>query len=90
MAERLCPCTYVGQRCIKDVDHGGVEHESASGVKWPMHLPYVSGEARLREIDRNARAYGWEVGKWGVLAEHIVYSPDNPFIDPNWRDHVQA
>src|SRR5690348_6155551 len=41
------------------------------------------------EMDRNARAYGWEVGKHGVLSEVIQHvCPDNPFLDPKWRNHV--
>lgn len=36
------------------------------------------------EIDRNARAYGWEVGRGKTPAEVINMSRDNPFADPNW------
>lgn len=40
------------------------------------------------EMDRNARAYGWEIGQGQVMAQVINFSPDNPFLDPDWRDHV--
>jgi hypothetical protein len=47
-------------------------------------------EVTLAEIDRNARAYGYEVGRGRLLAKGIETSEDNPFLDPNWRDHVEA
>lgn len=38
------------------------------------------------EMDRNARAYGWEACRQGTLAENFTsLSEDNPFINPNWR-----
>lgn len=44
---------------------------------------------QIAEIDRNARAYGYEVGKGHPLVEELtVISEDNPFKDLNWRDHV--
>ena len=36
-------------------------------------------------MDRNARAYGWEIGHGQPLTQVIDFSPENPFIDPNWR-----
>lgn len=43
------------------------------------------------EIDRNARAYGFEVGKGHPLTEVIEQtSPDNPFMNPDWRQSVEA
>jgi hypothetical protein len=42
----------------------------------------------LNEIDRNARAYGWEIGHGQVLAEVIEFSAENPFINPNWRELI--
>lgn len=43
----------------------------------------------LVEIDRNARAYGWEVGNGHPLARKIVEtSPDNPFTDKNWQSKI--
>lgn len=39
------------------------------------------------EIDRNARAYGWSVGRGHPLTPQIEdVDPENPFLDPNWRD----
>jgi hypothetical protein len=47
--------------------------------------------AREQEIDRNARAYGWSVGRGHPLAEQIEdVDPENPFLDPNWRDKIPA
>lgn len=42
----------------------------------------------LSEVDRNARAYGWEIGRGQALAETIEFSDDNPFVDPNWRNRI--
>lgn len=40
----------------------------------------------LEEIDRNARAYGWEIGKGQTIGEPELDTTDgNPFEDPNWR-----
>lgn len=73
-----------------DVGHGGTVHVSASDVAWPMHLPYVDPEEqRAENIDRNARAYGWEIGRGAPLVDKIEYSPDNPFLNPNWRENIQ-
>lgn len=47
--------------------------------------------AIVDEIDRNARAYGWSVGQGAPLTEVLVDVSDaNPFLDPNWRERVQA
>ena len=43
----------------------------------------------LDEIDRNARAYGFEIGRGQRLSEGIETSEDNPFLDPNWRDTIE-
>lgn len=40
------------------------------------------------EADRNARAFGWEIGHGQELGKVIESSPDNPFLDPNWRRKV--
>ena len=55
-------------------------------------LPYPEARAlldALPEIDRNARAYGWEVRNGHPLTEKIEStSPDNPFMDSDWRAHI--
>lgn len=44
---------------------------------------------QLEEIDRNARAYGWEIGNGHPLAERIEeLSDDNPFLDKKWREKM--
>lgn len=43
----------------------------------------------LDEMDRNARAYGWEIGQGKPLTQVLDFSPDNPFLYLNWRDNVQ-
>lgn len=40
----------------------------------------------IEESDRQARAYGWEIGKGTPIAEVVTASEENPFIDPEWRD----
>jgi hypothetical protein len=42
----------------------------------------------LTEIDRQARAYGFEIGRGQPLAEQVNASDDNPFLDKNWRQSV--
>lgn len=56
--------------------------ESVKGYK-------VTNDDNLEEMDRCARAYGWEVGNGHPLAVIIEdISEDNPFIHENWRDDV--
>jgi len=43
-------------------------------------------EQQLEEIDRNARAYGYEIGRGKPMTDQLDASPDNPFLDPDWRD----
>lgn len=38
---------------------------------------------------RNARAYGWEVGKHGQLISKFLHvCPDNPFVDVDWAKKI--
>jgi hypothetical protein len=59
-----------------------------------VNIKAVSLELRERakktaEIDRNARAYGWEVGRGHPLAERIESTdPSNPFLAPDWHKNV--
>lgn len=63
---------------------------------WERHLaeqitaagfgPVRAVEAEREEVDRNARAYGWEIGRGHPLVEQIEStSEDNPFLSPDWR-----
>lgn len=56
------------------------------GYLWPSSSIDQPGLAE--EIDRNARAYGWETHKRGRLVAKGETSEDNPFLDPHWRDRV--
>ena len=52
----------------------------------------LSGEGlrMVDEIDRNARAYGYEIGRGHPLAKFIpVASDGNPFLKFDWRDGLQ-
>lgn len=43
--------------------------------------------SKLEEIDRTARAYGWEIGRGRPIVQQMEdISPSNPFLDPNWRE----
>lgn len=45
--------------------------------------------AQVEEIDRNARAYGWEVGRGHPLTEQLnTVESANPFLDKNWREQI--
>lgn len=48
---------------------------------------YYSPES-VSEIDRCARAYGWEVGRGERIEEVITTHPVNPFMNPNWREEA--
>lgn len=42
------------------------------------------------EVDRNARAYGWEIGRGQPIGWEIKTTPGNPFLDPDWRTAAQG
>jgi hypothetical protein len=47
-------------------------------------------QEQLNEIDRNARAYGFEIGRGHPFVETLnELSDDNPFLDVNWRSTVE-
>lgn len=44
----------------------------------------------FEESDRNARAYGFEIGRGKPLVEKLTYlSTDNPFMDPLWKSKME-
>lgn len=46
----------------------------------------IPDDTSKNEIDRNARAYGFEIGRGKPLERQLSeISPDNPFIHPFWR-----
>lgn len=47
-------------------------------------------ESDAAEIDRNARGYGFEIGRGRSLTSTVEgLSDDNPFLDPKWREKIQ-
>lgn len=42
----------------------------------------------VEESDRNARAYGWEIGRGHPLVQELMTTPDNPFMNIHWRNDV--
>lgn len=72
---------------INDEDFLGGHGREESHVR-VMELAYALALSELVEIDRNARAYGFEVGRGAPLAEVIEYAGGNPFIDPSWHDQI--
>jgi len=44
---------------------------------------------KLDSVDRNARAYGWAVGRGHPLTSTIDGDDTNPFLDPDWRTHLK-
>lgn len=54
----------------------------------PPHKRGLPPAPILEEVDRNARAYGWEVGHGRPLNERFDSDPSNPFLDPEWRNKV--
>lgn len=45
-------------------------------------------QEELAELDRCARAYGYEIGRGQPIAPSVESTEGNPFMDPNWRDKV--
>jgi hypothetical protein len=43
----------------------------------------------LESICRNARAYAWEVGHGQEMTPRLSTTPGNPFLDPEWRNHIK-
>lgn len=37
--------------------------------------------SKMPEVDRNARAYGWEVGQGQEPSAQLVTTPGNPFVE---------
>jgi oligoribonuclease (3'-5' exoribonuclease) len=49
----------------------------------------IGAEDPVDEIDRNARAYGYEVGRGAALSHGMIQtSDDNPFMAKNWRAQI--
>lgn len=44
----------------------------------------------LEEIDRQARAYGFEIGRGKPLDVVVSTSDDNPFMEKNWRCQIEG
>lgn len=52
-----------------------------------VHVP--EEKRLLEELDRNARAYGFEIGRGHPLLEKLTHiSDDNPFMDKDWRSKI--
>lgn len=52
------------------------------------HMEEAVKNALARDIDRNARAYGWEIGHGQTLKYMVKLTRKNPFRDPNWENHI--
>jgi hypothetical protein len=46
---------------------------------------YIEVQRKLEEMDRSARAYGWEIGRGKPMTRHMTLSPDNPFRNKDWE-----
>jgi hypothetical protein len=47
-------------------------------------IQILSFIAWVHLVQDNARAYGFEVARQGVVKDQYISSPDNPFVH-NWR-----
>lgn len=46
-------------------------------------------DEQLDEIDRNARAFGWEIGHGAIMvAGTICTSDNNPFLSKDWKKEM--
>jgi hypothetical protein len=80
---------------VAGVRHGLHLHVEADHAELDRRLIAIEAAvptaADLEEIDRNARAYGFEVGRGQALTAQIAgLSDDNPFVKKGWRDGVSA
>jgi hypothetical protein len=42
----------------------------------------------LGELDRNARAYGFEIGRGKKMEDIVSASEDNPFLHTDWAERA--
>jgi len=55
-----------------------------------IQVAMAADAARIEEVDRNARAYGWACGRaGGLLVPEVTATSENPFLDPNWRERLR-
>jgi hypothetical protein len=84
------PPENVGQ----PIDFAGPTGRELPGEHWNARIIRETADASppppdLAEIDRNARAYGWEIGHRGISPIEVVgCSEGNPFMDSDWRAAV--
>jgi hypothetical protein len=84
------PCSFSPPGPISSDSSEAVTERSDSDRSTKIDLAAGFLGTEVREIDRNARAYGWEVGRRGIAPPPaIASSPDNPFLDSGWRGSVE-
>jgi len=86
----VCAVRWTGQWPTSVVFHErGIESVIAiHGHGGQTKVVYLD-DVNTEEVDRNARAYGFEVGKGHPLVERIErISDDNPFQNKNWKDKI--
>ena len=64
--------------------------ESEDPIIPPSFVDTLSNSdlALLNQMARNARAYGWEVGRGAPLSKIIDSTEGNPFLDNEWIKHL--
>ncbi len=85
------PVAYAMEnRFVQDVTNPQVfETEEKTALGSLAIAPDEPSEGDIEEVDRNARAYGFEIGKGHPLTHMILStSPDNPFMQPGWREMI--
>lgn len=84
----VCAVRWTAQWPTSVVFHerGMASIEAIHGHVGQTKITYIDEEA-----DRNARAYGYEIGKGRPLVAILgEISEDNPFINPDWRDTIEV
>lgn len=78
-------CYFANQE-VKDGDY-----EKCTCLNKIPRGPIDEEHIKKEEIDRCARAYGFEIGRGHPLTEVITeLSEDNPFINKNWRNKING
>ncbi len=77
---------------VGDKPHKGVDYQVGT-MDTPelgdLVVALLNGDGQaMVENDRNARAYGWEIGRGQPIGQEIGTSDDNPFLESDWRERA--
>lgn len=77
MSTRRCPSSYGDDGCGERLC---ARFESDDEAPW---------RDDLAEVDRNARAYGYEIGRGAPITAQLDATDGNPFLDRDWSKGIR-